>query len=100
MPWPKPKGPDGQSWTQTAHVNSSGFDQSWPPQNDGELTAAKRIMKTKTLALIHTVNWYNKSVNEPFVKPWLKRNPDVRVFNILDDSLLSESLAHNGATPA
>jgi Asp/Glu/hydantoin racemase len=55
-------------------------------------------VKTKTLALIHTVNWYNKSVNEPFVEPWLKKNPDVRVFNILDDSLLCESLNNDGAT--
>jgi len=55
-------------------------------------------MKTKTLALIHTVNWYDKSVNAPFVEPWLKRNPDVRVFNIMDDSLLAESLDHGGAT--
>ena len=56
-------------------------------------------MKIKTLALIHTVNWYDKSVNAPFVNPWLKRNTDVRVFNIMDDSLLAESLAHHGATP-
>ena len=56
-------------------------------------------MKTKTLALIHTVNWYEKSVNAPFVNPWLKKNPDVRVFNIMDDSLLAESLVHAGATP-
>jgi Asp/Glu/hydantoin racemase len=55
-------------------------------------------MKTKTLALIHTVSWYDKSVVNPFVVPWLKRNPDVRVFNIMDDSLLAESLDHNGAT--
>src|SRR5262245_24143715 len=57
-------------------------------------------MKIKTLALIHTVNWYNKSVNGPFVEPWLKKNPDVRVFNIMDDSLLCESLCHDGATKA
>jgi Asp/Glu/hydantoin racemase len=55
-------------------------------------------MTTKTLALIHTVSWYDKSVVNPFVKPWLERNPDVRVVNIMDDSLLAESLAHNGAT--
>ena len=55
-------------------------------------------MKTKTLALIHTVSWYNKSVNAPFVEPWLKKNPDVRVFNIMDDSLLCESLANRKAT--
>ena len=57
-------------------------------------------MKTKTLALIHTVSWYDKSVVIPFARPWLKANPDVRLFNIMDDSLLAESLVHNGATPA
>jgi Asp/Glu/hydantoin racemase len=57
-------------------------------------------MKIKTLALIHTVSWYQKSVNAPFVEPWLKKNPDVRVFNIMDDSLLCESIAHHGATNA
>jgi Asp/Glu/hydantoin racemase len=57
-------------------------------------------MKPKTLALIHTVNWYDKSVIIPFAQPWLKANPDVRVFNIMDDSLLAESLDHEGATPA
>ena len=57
-------------------------------------------MKTKTLALIHTVSWYDKSVIDPFVTPWLKVNPDVRVFNITDDSLLAESLANKGATRA
>lgn len=58
------------------------------------------MMKIKTLALIHTVSWYDKAVNEPFVTPWLRRNPDVRVFNIMDDSLLAESLVNGGATPA
>jgi Asp/Glu/hydantoin racemase len=57
-------------------------------------------MKKKTLALIHTVNWYAKSVNIPFAEPWLKENPDVEIFNIADDSLLSESLVSGSATPA
>lgn len=57
-------------------------------------------MRTKTLALIHTVDWYQRSVIEPFVNPWLLRNPDVRVFNIMDDSLLEEALDHNVAPPA
>ncbi|MSU58352.1 MAG: Asp/Glu racemase [Pedosphaera sp.] len=57
-------------------------------------------MKTKKLALIHTVSWYEKSVNAPFVRPWLARNPDVEVVNLMDDSLLAESIAHHGATPA
>jgi Asp/Glu/hydantoin racemase len=57
-------------------------------------------MKQKTLALIHTVNWYAKSVIDPFATPWLAKNPDVQIVNIMDDSLLSESLCHGGATRA
>ncbi|HPE74664.1 MAG TPA: aspartate/glutamate racemase family protein [Draconibacterium sp.] len=52
----------------------------------------------KKLAIIHTVNWYNKSVIEPFANPWLKENPDVEIINIMDDSLLSESLPYGGPT--
>lgn len=52
----------------------------------------------KKLAIIHTVNWYNKSVIEPFAHPWLEENPDVEIVNIMDDSLLSESLPHGGPT--
>jgi aspartate/glutamate racemase len=54
----------------------------------------------KTLALIHTVNWYDKSVLEPFAKPWLEGNPNVKIINIMDDSLLEESLEHGGPTEA
>ena len=57
-------------------------------------------MKKKILALIHTVNWYDKSVFASFVTPWLRHNPGVQVYNIMDDSLLAESLEHGGATPA
>lgn len=57
-------------------------------------------MKTRKLALIHTVNWYHKCVNLPFAEPWLKENPGVEIFNIMDDSLLAESVAHQAATPA
>ena len=53
-----------------------------------------------TLAMIHTVSWYDKSVIEPFARDWLCRNPDVEAVNIMDDSLLTESLAHGGPTPA
>jgi len=52
----------------------------------------------KKLALIHTVSWYNSSVINPFVTPWLKENPDVEIINIMDDSLLSESLSNGGPT--
>lgn len=52
----------------------------------------------KKLAIIHTVNWYNKSVIEPFANPWLEKNPDVELINIMDDSLLSESLPNGKPT--
>ncbi|MEX2232906.1 MAG: aspartate/glutamate racemase family protein [Cyclobacteriaceae bacterium] len=54
----------------------------------------------KKLTLIHTVNWYDKSVIKPFAEPWLKENPDVEIINIMDDSLLSESLLNGGPTKA
>lgn len=53
-----------------------------------------------TLAMIHTVHWYGQSVIEPFARRWLEENPDVRAINLMDDSLLSESLAHGGPTNA
>jgi Asp/Glu/hydantoin racemase len=52
----------------------------------------------KRLALIHTVDWYKKSVVEPFAEPWLLDNPDVELMNIADDRLLADSLAAGGAT--
>jgi hypothetical protein len=54
----------------------------------------------KKLVLIHTVRWYDKSVIIPFAEPWQKKNPDVEIINIMDDSLLSESLAFGGPTPS
>lgn len=57
-------------------------------------------MKKKMLALIHTVSWHVPIINKPLVDPWLQRNPDVQVFNIADDSLLTECLAHGQATPS
>lgn len=50
--------------------------------------------------MIHTVDWYDQSVIDPFARRWLQDNPDVRVVNIMDDSLLSESLEHGGPTDA
>ena len=55
-------------------------------------------MKKKTLALVHTVNWYAKVINEPFADPWLKENIDVEITNIMDDSLLRDSLPNLGPT--
>jgi aspartate/glutamate racemase len=53
----------------------------------------------KKLALIHTVNWYDKSVIEPFAKRWAEKYPEVEIINIMDDSLLTESVRNEGATP-
>jgi aspartate/glutamate racemase len=50
--------------------------------------------------MIHTVSWYDKSVIQPFATRWLEQNPDVRAINLMDDSLLTESLAHGGPTEA
>lgn len=54
----------------------------------------------KKLVLIHTVNWYAKSVINPFADPWQKENPDVQIVNIIDDSLLSEALLNGGPNKA
>jgi Asp/Glu/hydantoin racemase len=54
----------------------------------------------RTLAMIHTVHWYDQSVINPFAKRWLETNADVRAINIMDDSLLSESLEHGGPNAA
>ncbi len=55
-------------------------------------------MKKRKLALIHTVSWYPTVINKPFGEPWLRQHPDVELFNIMDDSLLTEALAHGGPT--
>jgi aspartate/glutamate racemase len=39
-------------------------------------------------------------VLEPFGREFAEANPDVEMVNIMDDSLLAESLAHGGPTPA
>jgi Asp/Glu/hydantoin racemase len=54
----------------------------------------------RTLVMIHTVHWYDQSVINPFAKRWLEQNSDVRAINLMDDSLLSESLDHGGPTEA
>ena len=50
--------------------------------------------------MIHTVSWYNKSVIEPFARDFAAAHPDIEMFNIMDDSLLAESLRNGGPTPA
>ena len=57
-------------------------------------------MKRKRLVLIHTVNWYERAVMEPFAREFAAENPEVELTNIMDDSLLVESLRNGGPTPA
>jgi Asp/Glu/hydantoin racemase len=54
----------------------------------------------RTLVMIHTVSWYEQSVIAPFARDWLKANTDVHAINLMDDSLLAESLQHGGPTEA
>lgn len=52
----------------------------------------------KKLVLIHTVNWFMDLIVKPFVGPMLERHPDLEIFNILDDSLLVDSVKAGSAT--
>lgn len=52
----------------------------------------------KKLALIHTINNFMDIIYNPFAKPFAEENPDVQIFNIMDDSLLKETLANGAIT--
>ena len=52
----------------------------------------------KRLALIHTVSWYQKAVTQPFFDPLLEKHSDLEIMNILDDTLLSDSIKAGSAT--
>ena len=46
----------------------------------------------KRLGLIHTINNFMDIIYNPFAKPFAQENPDVEIFNIVDDTLLKETL--------
>lgn len=46
----------------------------------------------KRLFLIHTINKFMDIIYNPFAKPFINENPDVEIFNICDDSLLTDTL--------
>ena len=46
----------------------------------------------KHLCLIYTINKFMEIIYNPFAVPFLEENPDVEIFNICDDSLLSDTL--------
>lgn len=54
----------------------------------------------KTLYTINTVNNFMDIIFNPFGKPFAQANPDIQVYNIMDDSLLSDTLKYNGMTPS
>ncbi len=53
----------------------------------------------KKLYTINTVNNFMELIFNPFGAPFAKENPDIQIWNILDDSLLKETLAAGGPTP-
>lgn len=52
----------------------------------------------KRLGLIYTINNFKDIIYNPFAKPFLDENPDVEIINIVDDSLLKETLASGQIT--
>lgn len=54
----------------------------------------------KTLALLHTIANWQSLIYEPFAVPFSAEHPDVRIINLMDDSLLQETTAAGKPTPA
>lgn len=54
----------------------------------------------KTLYTINTINHFMETIYAPFAAPFAAENPDIQVYNIMDDSLLSDTRKYGGITPA
>lgn len=54
----------------------------------------------KKLYTINTVNNFMGMIYEPFTKPFEEKHPDLKIYNIMDDSLLEETRIYDGMTPA
>ena len=52
----------------------------------------------KTLYTINTINNFMELIFNPFGKPFAEANPDIEVYNIMDDSLLADTRKYNGMT--
>ena len=52
----------------------------------------------KKLYTINTVNNFMDIIFKPFGVPFAQANPDIEVYNIMDDSLLKETLTNGGPT--
>ncbi len=55
---------------------------------------------SKKLFLIHTVNQFMDMIYKPFGVPFADENPDIEIFNIMDDTLLKDTLANGSITNA
>lgn len=53
---------------------------------------------TKKLFLIHTVNQFMDMIYKPFGVPFAEKNKEIEIYNIMDDTLLKETLANGGIT--
>ena len=53
----------------------------------------------KLLYTINTVNNFMDIIYNPFGKPFAEANPDIEVYNIMDDSLLVDTRKYDGKTP-
>lgn len=53
----------------------------------------------KLLYTINTVNNFMDIIYNPFGKPFAEANPDIEVYNIMDDSLLVDTRKYDGMTP-
>lgn len=56
-------------------------------------------MKKKLYAMYTIPNW-NEIIYNPFGKPFAEANPDIELYNIMDDSLLVDTRKYDGMTPA
>ena len=56
--------------------------------------------RMKKLYTINTVNNFMDIIYNPFGKPFAEANPDITVYNIMDDSLLKSTLEDGGMTPS
>lgn len=54
---------------------------------------------SKKLYTINTVNNFMELIYNPFAVPFAKANPDIEIFNIMDDSLLHDTRKDGGMTP-
>lgn len=52
----------------------------------------------KKLFLLNTITNFKDIIFDPFAKPFMEENPDIEIYNIVDDTLLKETVARGGVT--